>query len=266
MTVSTKDGKEYKFLLRGRRQHIDEFRMALQDAKDLYLEETENRYFDKMRTVLFDQSNYEYALNSARLAGTPIAEPQAPKLDDGGKYMLYERKNAYIGGSGNMQIGADDAKMLPEATMRLHADGTLQLGAGGAYQLTADDKYLLKGADDWTIPKDIEMPLTSSSYLAEAPLSEKAADLFEQMGFEVSLLHMGDADMLLYKDNLRYIVVVDGDQNGAITTSKIERVVQAKNRYKTDFGLFISGGDLTPEIQADANKNNVKIISIQIAE
>ncbi|MCL2549948.1 MAG: restriction endonuclease [Methanimicrococcus sp.] len=264
MTISTKDGKEYKFLLRGRRHDIDEFRLALQEAKDLYLEETENRYFDKMRTVLFDQSNYEYALNSVRPAGTPIGDAQAPKLDGGG-YMFIERKNAYIGGSNNNQIGEGGAELLPEATMRLNSDGTLQLEAGGAYQLTADDKYLLKEGGSPS-PEDGDKPLTSSDHLSQAPLFLKAADLFKQMGFDVSALNAGDADLLLYKDNLRYIVVVDEDQNGAVTQSKIEKAVQVKNQYKTDFGLFISGGDMAPEVQDYANKNNVKVIYIQRTE
>ena len=271
MSVSTKDGKEYMFLLRGRRRNIDEFRMAIQDAKDLYLEETENRYFDKMRTVLFDQSNYEYALNNARPNATPVGEPAAPKLD-GGNYMLFERKNAQINGGGN-------AGLLPETTMRLNPDGTLMMGAGSAYQLTADDKYLLNdgqgggqnggqtgGQTGGGRTFGATEQLTSSEHLVEAPLFEKAADLFKQMGFDVSKLNEGDADLLLYKDNLRYIVVVDGNQNSAVTPSKIDSVVQAKNLYKTDFGLFISSGDLTPEVQDYANKNDVKVIYIQKAE
>lgn len=265
MTISTKDGKEYKFLLRGRRRQIDDFRMALQDAKDLYIEENENRYFDKMRTVLFDQSNYEHALNNARPAGVPIEEQRAPKLDGGG-YMLYERKSAQISGNSNTQIGQDGTKMLSGATMQLNSDGTLQLGAGSAYQLTADDKYMLKDGGSQPNQEDFAEQLKSSDNLKEAPLLEKVADLFNRMDFDVSLLNAQDADLLLYKDNLRYIVVVDENQNSAVTPEKIERIAQAKNKYKTDFGLLISGGDLTHEIQDYANKNNIKIIYVQKAE
>lgn len=265
MSVTTKDGKEYKFLLRGRRQHIDDFRMALQDAKDLYLEETENRYFDKMRTVLFDQSNYEYALNNSRPAGMPIEEHQAPRLEND-EYMLFERRNAQISGNGNTQIGQGGTKLLTEMTMQLNSDGTLQLGAGGAYQLTADDKYLSDGGSEYLLKGDGTNQLKSSGNLVEAPMADKAADLFKQMGFDVSVLSTGDADLLLYKDNLRYIVIVDNDDAVPVTTRKIERVIQSKNRYKTDFGLFISGGDLSPEVQDYANKNNIKIIYIKKAE
>lgn len=267
LRMTTKDGREYQFLLRGRRGQIDEFRMAVQDAKDLYFEETENRYFDKMRTVLFDQTNYEYALNNARPAGEPVAEPQAEKLKKE-EYLLWERKNAKLGGAperdqlGNGQnrttIGGANQHLLPETTMQLNSDGTLQLETGGAYQLTADDTYLLNG--------DSAHLLKSSQNLIESPLAVKAADLFEQMGFEVSKLSAEDADLLLYKDNLRYIVVVDDDEFGVITNRKIEKAIEAKNHYKTDFGLFISAGDLSDEIQEYANRNNVKIVYIKKAE
>ncbi|MDL2261315.1 restriction endonuclease [Methanimicrococcus sp. OttesenSCG-928-J09] len=257
LRMTTKDGREYQFLLRGRRNQIDEFRMAVQDAKDLYIEETENRYFDKMRTVLFDQSNYEYALNNARPAGEPVAEPQTEKLKKE-EYLLWERKNAKLGGASEReQISSAGQNLLPETTMQLNSDGTLQLETGGAYQLTADDTYLLNGES---------ANLLSSENLIESPLSVKAADLFEQMGFEVSKLSSDDADLLLYKDNLRYIVVVDDDEFGVITNRKIEKTIEAKNHYKTDFGLFISAGDLSDEIQEYANRNNVKIVYIKKAE
>lgn len=296
--MTTKDGREYKFLLRGRRGQIDEFRMAVQDAKDLYLEETENRYFDKMRTVLFDQSNYEYALNNANAqGGIPVGEPDQEKLKRE-EYLLWERKNARLGGAPEReQLGGGGQNMLPGTTMQLNTDGTLQLEAGGAYQLTADGHYLLDDNGNYLLdskenyllnpdgsyqlnpdgtrrlnPNSVKAlnggghQLKSSSNLVEAPLAVKAADLFEQMGFEVSKLTSGDADMLLYKDNLRYIVVVDNDEFGTITNRKIEKAIDAKNHYKTDFGLFISAGDMTDEIQNYANRNNVKIVYIRKAE
>ncbi len=299
LTMTTKDGREYKFLLRGRRGQIDEFRMAVQDAKDLYLEETENRYFDKMRTVLFDQSNYEYALNNANAqGGIPVGESDQEKLKRE-EYLLWERKNARLGGAPERdRLGGGGHNMLPETTMQLNTDGTLQLEAGGAYQLTADGHYLLDDNGNYLLdskenyllnpdgsyqlnpdgtrrlnPGSVKAlsnggghRLKSSSNLVEAPLAVKAADLFEQMGFEVSKLTGGDADMLLYKDNLRYIVVVDKDEFGTITTGKIEKAIDAKNYYKTDFGLFISAGDMTDEIQNYANRNNVKIVYIKKAE
>ncbi|WNY28686.1 hypothetical protein MmiEs2_08890 [Methanimicrococcus stummii] len=301
-SMTTKDGREYKFLLRGRRGHIDEFRMAVQDAKDLYLEETENRYFDKMRTVLFDQSNYEYALNNAQntqQSGIPMDEGDMAERLKREEYMLWERKNAKLGGAPERdQIGGGGQNMLPGATMQLNADGSLQLEAGGAYQLTADGHYLLDDSGNYLLdskenyllnpdgsyqlnpdgtrrlnPSSIKAlssggahQLKSSSNLVEAPLAVKAADLFEQMGFEVSKLSTDDADLLLYKDNLRYIVVVDNDEFGTITNRKIEKAIDAKNHYKTDFGLFISAGDMTDEIQDYANNNNVKIVYIRKAE
>ncbi|MDR0768257.1 MAG: hypothetical protein LBE57_07565, partial [Methanosarcinales archaeon] len=174
-SMTTKDGREYLFLLRGRRNHIDEFRMAVQDARDLYIEETENRYFDKMRTVLFDQSNYEYALNNAQAtgAGIPVGESKTEKLKRE-EYLLWERKNAKLGGAPERdQIGAGGQNLLQANTMQLNDDGTLLLEAGG--------EHLLKSSADLTV----------------APLAAKAADLFEQMGFEVSKLSATNADMLL---------------------------------------------------------------------
>ncbi|MDV0447187.1 hypothetical protein MsAg5_10660 [Methanosarcinaceae archaeon Ag5] len=102
--MTTKDGKEYKFLLRGRGSQIDDFRMAVQDAKDLYLEETENRYFDKMRSVLFNQSNYEYALNNQ----SPEQKTQLP----GDKTQRIENKTKTIDGSKTGQIEAAEIKQL----------------------------------------------------------------------------------------------------------------------------------------------------------
>ncbi|WNY24756.1 restriction endonuclease [Methanolapillus millepedarum] len=102
--MTTKDGKEYRFLLRGRGSQIDDFRMAVQDAKDLYLEETENRYFDKMRSVLFNQSNYEYALNN-----------QAPEYKtqlSGDKTQKIDNKTKSVEGSKNGQIEAAEIKQL----------------------------------------------------------------------------------------------------------------------------------------------------------
>ncbi|MDV0444659.1 hypothetical protein MmiAt1_01910 [Methanimicrococcus sp. At1] len=263
-SMTTKDGREYSFLLRGRRNHIDEFRMAVQDARDLYIEETENRYFDKMRTVLFDQSNYEYALNNVQPAGTPVEEPQTEKLKKE-EYLLWERKNAKLdSGPEREQIGNGTGQtLLPETTMRLASDGTLLLDTGGAHQLTADGTPLLDGGQD-----NLENSGTvkSAANLAEASLAVKAADLFEQTGFEVSRLNADDADLLLYKDNFRYIVVVDEDEFGTITPEKIDRVISAKSHYKTDFGLFISAGDMPDNVQEYANRNNVKIVYIKKAE
>ncbi|MBZ3935579.1 restriction endonuclease [Methanimicrococcus blatticola] len=295
--MTTKDGREYKFLLRGRRSQIDDFRMAVQDAKDLYYEETENRYFDKMRTVLFDQSNYEYALNNANANSVPVSEPDQEKLKKE-EYLLWERKNAKLGGAPDReQIGGGGHNLLSDTTMQLNTDGTLQIEAGGAYQLTADGQYLLDDNGNYLLdskenyllnadgsyqlnpdgtrrlnPSSVKAlsngghQLKSSSIPSEAPLAMKAADIFEQMGFDVSKLTAGDADMLLYKDNLRYIVMIDNDEFGTITNRKIEKAIDAKNHYKTDFGLFISAGDMTDEIQEYANSNNVKIIYIRKAE
>ena len=241
LTISTKDGREYKFLLRGRRNHIDDFRMAIQDARDLYIEETENRYFDKMRTVLFEQSNYEYALNK-KAGATPVGGSETEKLKRE-EYLLWERKNAQLSGTPEReQIGMGGQNLLPASSMQLNEDGTLMLESGG--------EYLLKSSDD----------------LSVAPLAAKAADLFEQMGFEVSKLSVVGADMLLYKDNLRYIVVVDKDEFGAITNEKIQKAIDAKNTHQTDFGLFISAGDMTNEIQEYANSNDVKIVYIKKTE
>lgn len=253
-SMTTKDGREYKFLLRGRQNQIDDFRMAVQDARDLYIEETENRYFDKMRTVLFDQSNYEYALNNAQMSGMPVGEAEQERLKRE-EYLLWERKNAKLSGA--------EQGLLPETTMQLNSDGTLQLDAGGAYQLTADDAYLLNGGAAALPGAQNQQRLKSAAGLDQAPLAAKAADLFEQMGFEVSKLSADDADLLLYKDNLRYAVVADADEFGSITRGKIDRVIEAKNHYKTDFGLFISGADMSDEIQQYANRNNVKIIYIR---
>jgi len=254
-TVTTKDGREYRFLLRGRRGHIDEFRMTIQDAKDLYIEETENRYFDKMRTVLFDQSNYEYALNNPKPVGIEAKEP--PKLQKEENFMLWERKNA--------QIGESETKMLAETTMLLNNDGTLQLSTDSAYQLTADSAYLLENGGNKNT-EDGDAGLKSSEISAGGSLVDKASDLFNQMGFEVSEINTEDADLLLLKDRLRYIVLVDKNDETVITQSQIEKTIQSKNRYKTDFGLLISGGDLSTEIQEYANGNNVKIIYIRKAE
>lgn len=298
LRMTTKDGREYMFLLRGRRSQIDDFRMAVQDAKDLYLEETENRYFDKMRTVLFDQSNYEYALNNARQTGTPVGEPDQEKLKKE-EYLLWERKNATLSGAPEReQISGVPQNMLPETTMRLNSDGTLQLEAGGAYQLTEDGhfllddngNYLLESKENYLLNPDGSYQLNpdgtrrlnpdaiqqlsagstqnlkSAADLDESPLSVKAADLFNQMGFEVSKLTGEEADLLLYKDNLRYIVVIDNEDGGVITSRKIEKAIEAKNHYRTDFGLFISAGDLSDEIQQYANKNNIKIIYIRKAD
>ena len=253
-TVTTKDGREYRFLLRGRRRHIDEFRMIVQDAKDLYIEETENRYFDKMRTVLFDQSNYEHALNNPKADG--IEANEQPKLQKEEDLMLWERKNA--------QISGNDAKMISETTMSLTSDGTLQLNTVGAYQLTADKTYL-SGSENGSESKKGD-PLKSSEISAGGSLTEKASDLFEQIGFEVSVLNAEDADLLLFKDNLRYIVLVDKKEEPEITVPHIDKAIQSKNRYKTDFGIYISGGDLPGNVQEHAGKNNIKIIYIKKAE
>jgi hypothetical protein len=253
-TVTTKDGKEYKFLLRGRRRHIDEFRMTIQDAKDLYIEETENRYFDKMRTVLFDQSNYEHALNNPKDVG--IEANEQPKLQKEENLMIWERKNA--------QISGNDAKMISETTMSLASDGTLQLNTVGAYQLTADKTYLSESENGSESRKGD--PLKSSEISAGGSLTEKASDLFEQIGFEVSVLNAEDADLLLFKDNLRYIVLVDKKEEPEITFPHIDKAIQSKNRYKTDFGIYISGGDLPGNVQEHAGKNNIKIIYIKKAE
>jgi len=252
LRMTTKDGREYMFLLRGRRRQIDDFRMTVQDAKDLYLEETENRYFDKMRSVLFDQSNYEYALNNSKPVGIEAKEP--PKLAKD-EYMLWERKNA--------QIGESETKMLAETTMLLNDDGTLQLSTDSAYQLTADRSYLLGSGGN---AEEGDDGLKSSEISAGGSLVEKASDLFNQMGFEVSEINAEDADLLLFKDQLRYVVLVDKTNESVITQSQIEKTIQSKNRYKTDFGLLISGGDLSKEIQEYANGNNIKIIYIRKAE
>jgi len=253
-TVTTKDGREYRFLLRGRRRHIDEFRMIVQDAKDLYIEETENRYFDKMRTVLFDQSNYEHALNNPKADG--IEANEQPKLQKEEDLMLWERKNA--------QLSGNDAKMISETTMSLTSDGTLQLNTVGAYQLTADKTYLV-GSENGSESRKGD-PLKSSEISAGGSLTEKASDLFEQIGFEVSVLNAEDADLLLFKDNLRYIVLVDKKEEPEITVPHIDKAIQSKNRYKTDFGIYISGGDLPGNVQEHAGKNNIKIIYIKKAE
>jgi Restriction endonuclease. len=250
-TVTTKDGREYSFLLRGRRRHIDDFRMTIQDAKDLYIEETENRYFDKMRTVLFDQSNYEYALNNSKPTLKGEEQPKLEKED----YMLWERKNA--------QLGESEIKMLAETTILLNTDGTLQLSTDSAYHLTADSAYLLENGGN---TKEEDAGLKSSEISASGSLVDKASDLFKQMGFEVSEINAEDADLLLFKDQLRYIVLVDKKDETTITQTQIEKAIQSKNRYKTDFGLFISGGDLSKEIQEYANSNNIKIIYIRKAE
>lgn len=297
LRMSTRDGKEYTFLLRGRRVQIDDFRMAVQDARDLYIEETENRYFDKMRTVLFDQSRYEYALNNARVSGTPIEEPKTEKLERE-EYLLWERKNAKLNNAPERkQIGGMPDNLLPETSMRLNPDGTLQLEAGGAYQLTDDghflldesgnyllnskEKYLLNPDGTYQLNPDgtrrlnpdvlnelsaeSVQTLKSSAELNNDSLFVKAADLFEQMGFETSKLNDGIADLLLYKDNIRYVVVID-EEGYAITNDQIQKAIRAKNHYKTDLGLFISAGDLTDEIQEYANKNGVKIVYIKKAE
>lgn len=297
LRMSTRDGREYMFLLRGRRNQIDDFRMAVQDAKDLYVEETENRYFDKMRTVLFDQSNYEYALNNAQPTGTPVGEPDTEKLKKE-EYLLWERKNAKLNNAPERkQIGGIPENLLPETTMRLNSDGTLQLEAGGAYQLTDDGhflldesgNYLLNSKENYLLNSDgtyqlnpdgtrrlnpavldelsaeSVQTLKSSTDLNNDSLFVKAADLFEQMGFETSKLNDGIADLLLYKDHVRYVVVIDEEGN-AITDNQIQKAIQAKNHYKTDLGLFISAGDLTDEIQEYANKNGVKIVYIRKAE
>ena len=250
-TVTTKDGREYSFLLRGRRRHIDDFRMTIQDAKDLYIEETENRYFDKMRTVLFDQSNYEYALNNSKPTLKGEEQPKLEKED----YMLWERKNA--------QLGESEIKMLAETTILLNTDGTLQLSTDSAYHLTADSAYLLENGGN---TKEEDAGLKSSEISASGSLVDKASDLFKQMDFEVSEINAEDADLLLFKDQLRYIVLVDKKDETTITQTQIEKAIQSKNRYKTDFGLFISGGDLSKEIQEYANSNNIKIIYIRKAE
>ena len=253
-TVTTKDGREYSFLLRGRRRHIDEFRMTVQDAKDLYIEETENRYFDKMRTVLFDQSNYEHSLNTPKADG--IEANEQSKLQKEEDLMLWERKHA--------QISGNDAKMISETTMSLTSDGTLQLNTVGAYQLTADKTYLA-GSENGSESRKGD-PLKSSEISAGGSLTEKASDLFEQIGFEVSVLNAEDADLLLFKDNLRYIVLVDKKEEQEITFLHIDKAIQSKNRYKTDFGIYISGGDLPGNVQEHAGKNNIKIIYIKKAE
>ena len=256
LTLTTKDGREYMFLLRGRRGHVDEFRMTVQDAKDLYFEETENRYFDKMRSVLFDQSNYEYALNNSKQT---LKESEQPKLEKE-EYMLWERKNAQISESENRRLSESETKMLEEATMRLNADGTLQLNSAGAYQLTANNAYLLENGGD----SDGEnTSIKSSEKSASGSLVDKASDLFEQMEFEVSKLDMPDADLLLLKDGLRYIVVADGDDSKIITMELIEKTIRSKDRYKTDFGIFISAGDLPEDVQEYANRNKVKIIYVK---
>jgi Restriction endonuclease. len=258
LRMTTKDGREYMFLLRGRRQQIDDFRMAVQDAKDLYIEETENRYFDKMRTVLFDQSNYEYALKNAQATEMPISESETEKLKKE-EYMLWERKNAKLSAAAKAeQIGASEQYLLPEIVMQLNSDGTLQLTDSGSDKFALNEqKQLGSGASS---------QLEFTSKLIEAPLSAKTADLFEQMGFEVSILTATDADLLLYKDNVRYVVIADEDEFGPITEEKIEKAIHAKHQYKTDIGLLVSAGDLTDEIQEYANQNNIKIVYIKKAE
>ena len=258
LSMTTKDGRECRFLLRGRSFHIDEFRMAVQDAKDLYIEETENRYFDKMRTVLFDQSNYEFALKNAHETEMPIGESETEKLKKE-EYMLWERKNAKLGAAAKAeQIGASEQYLLPEIVMQLNSDGTLQLTDSGSDKFALNEqKQLGSGASS---------QLEFTSKLIEAPLSAKTADLFEQMGFEVSILTATDADLLLYKDNVRYVVIADEDEFGPITEEKIEKAIHAKHQYKTDIGLLVSAGDLTDEIQEYANQNNIKIVYIKKAE
>ena len=249
LSMTTKDGREYRFLLRGRSFQIDEFRMAVQDAKDLYIEESENRYFDKMRTVLFDQSNYEYALNNAR-PKEAVAAPETKQLS-GEDYMMWERKNVKLS-------GASEQILLPEIVMQLNSDGTLQLDDGSGNRLTAGQKQLSSG--------DAQSPDSDIGNAAEIPLSVKAADLFGQMGFEVTGLSGVDADFLLFRDNLRYVAVVDEAEFDPITTDKISKAIEAKNRYKTDIGLFISAGDLPENVQEHANQNGIKIVYIKKAE
>ena len=267
LRMTTKDGREYMFLIRGRRGQIDEFRMAVQDAKDLYFEETENRYFDKMRTVLFDQSNYEYALNNAKAAeAVETSESEKLSREDREAYVLWERQNAKLsganakaelGGSNSKGIGGNNQFLLPEIVMQLNSDGTLQLEDGNGNLLTSGDGHLLTSGGN---------NLLDSGAAAEIALSSKAADLLSQMGFEVSELTGTDADFLLFRDNVRYVAVVDETEFDPITIDKISKVIEAKNRYKTDIGLFISAGDLTEEVQGHANQNGIKIVYIKKVE
>lgn len=62
LLLSARDGKEYRFLLRGTSSEIDAFRLSVQKAKDLFLEEKEMRYFNNMNKVMINQVNYRKAL------------------------------------------------------------------------------------------------------------------------------------------------------------------------------------------------------------
>ena len=250
--MTTKDGHEYTFLLRGRSNRIDEFRMAVQDAKDLYIEENENRYFDKMRSVLFDQSNYEYALNNARPKHERLSEAEALKLES--------EKNILLNGSKNKQLPTADAPMLAESDKKMLAevDDVLLLDSDGTLLLDVVKPYQL---GDGKSDQSQTLQLKSSSSLADSTLKLKATDVLEKIGFEVSVIEEGDADLLLCRNNLRYIAIVD-ESSSNITQQQIDKVVYVKNHYKTDFGLLVSLGDLTHEVKEYAESCHVKIIPI----
>ncbi|MCL2141510.1 MAG: restriction endonuclease, partial [Methanimicrococcus sp.] len=261
--MTTKDGREYNFLLRGRSSQIDDFRLAVQDAKDLYIEENENRYFDKMRSVLFDQSNYEYALNNARPKQENLSGSKPLNLKSDEKTLLGDSKNKQLPDQKNRLSGTEatmlsdsDTKLLSEAddVLLLDSDGTLLLDIVNPYQLG-------DGKGDQTQDQSQNLQLKSSPSLADSTLRLKATDLFEKIGFEVSLIEEDEADLLLYRNNFRYIAIVD-ESGSSITQQHIDKVVYAKDHYKTDFGLLISLGELTNEIKEYADSRHVKIIHI----
>ncbi|WNY27147.1 restriction endonuclease [Methanolapillus ohkumae] len=149
--MSTKDGKEYRFLLRGRRSQMDEFRMSVQDAKDLYLEETENRYFDKMRSVLFNQSNYEFALNNAasqqksQLSGDStqrIGGNNAKTISGSSAKSIDGGKTGQISASEVKQLGGEAGDFMSQVKVVFTELGfditTLQNGKGADMILSGD--------------------------------------------------------------------------------------------------------------------------------
>jgi hypothetical protein len=277
--MTTKDGREHVFLLRGRSRQIDEFRMAVQDAKDLYIEENENRYFDKMRTALFDQSNYEYALNNARPKENALPKSKTAELDaQKEEYLIREQKASALNASKNKNKELPDEttkKLGSGASMFLDSDGTLLLETGGAHQLGEGGVLQLEeggahqlgagGAHQLGEGEPQPLQLKSSASLAESTLRLKAMDLFEKMGFEATLIEEDDADLLLLKDDLRYAVVMDANDDD-ITKEEIEKAAHAKTHYKTDLGVLISMGGFTDEIKEYADKCHVKIIRIQRKE
>lgn len=138
LTISAKNGRDYKFLLRGKRNKIDEFRLSLQNAKDLSIEESENKYFTKMNTVLMNQMNYQKALyEQEREKNEMLMKKELEKIE--------QEKREYIDAKARISETRKD-KMLEEAEY----SGIIELDNSNKYEELpySEEQKMIGSADE----------------------------------------------------------------------------------------------------------------------